>query len=198
MRRRLPLLLVLFAAVACGKGEEKNPEPEPAPLTKVKFETTAGDFVVEVNAEWAPFGAKRFLKLVHEGYFDECAFFRVMPGFVVQFGLAANPDDTDAWNIKIPDDPVRVSNRRGTMVFATAGPNTRTTQIFINYADNVPLDGDGFAPFAKVISGMENVDRISAAHGQIPNQGQITVQGNAYLKKFFPKLDYVKTARIVK
>lgn len=199
MRRILPVVLVLVAAVGCGEGKKEAPEPEKAVITRVKFETTAGDFVVEVNPEWAPLGAKRFLRLVDEGFFDDCAFFRVMPGFIVQFGLAANPDVQDAWQgTEFPDDPVRMSNLRGTVTFATAGPNTRTTQIFINYADNLGLDGQGFSPFGKVISGMENVESISAAHGQMPQQHQITAQGNTYLKRFFPKLDYVETARIVK
>jgi peptidyl-prolyl cis-trans isomerase A (cyclophilin A) len=189
MRRILPVLLVLLAAVGCGEEKKEAPEPEKAVITRVKFETTAGPFVIEVNPEWAPFGAKRFLRLVDE----------VMPGFVVQFGLAADPNVQDAWQgTEIPDDPVRMSNLPGMVTFATAGPNTRTTQVFINYGSNSNLDGQGFSPFGKVISGMENVEKISAAHGQMPSQPQIQAQGNAYLKRFFPKLDYVKTARIVK
>ena len=131
---------------------------------KAKFSTTAGDFIVEVHRDWAPLGADRFYNLVRYGYFTNAAFFRVVPGFVVQFGLSADPALNKVWSVaKIQDDPVVQSNKRGTLVFATAGPNTRTTQLFINYADNSRLDGMGFAPFGTVVDGMAVVDKIFPA-----------------------------------
>jgi peptidyl-prolyl cis-trans isomerase A (cyclophilin A) len=170
-----------------------------APATfKANFETTAGVFVVEVTRAWAPKGADRFYILVKNGFFDGDRFFRVVPGFVVQFGLYGDPKIQSAWsNANITDDPVTQSNKRGTLVFATAGPNTRTTQLFINFGDNSRLDRDGFAPFGTVVSGMEVVDKINAEYGQQPDQGMIQSQGNAYLTKSFPRLDYIKKASLV-
>ena len=165
---------------------------------KAKFTTTAGDFVVEVHRDWAPLGADRFYNLVRYGYFTNASFFRVIPGFVVQFGLSANPAINKAWHdAKIPDDPVVQSNKRGHLVFATAGPNTRTTQFFINYADNGRLDGMGFAPFGTVVDGMNVVDKIYANYGESPRQDLITEQGDAYLKAHFPDMDKITVARIV-
>jgi peptidyl-prolyl cis-trans isomerase A (cyclophilin A) len=165
---------------------------------KARFSTTAGDFVVEVHRDWAPNGADRFYKLVRYGYFTNAAFFRVVPGFVVQFGLNADPAIGKAWKTAtIPDDPVVQSNKRGNLVFATAGPNTRTTQLFINYADNARLDGMGFAPFGTVIEGMDVVDKIFPAYGESPRQDLITEQGDAYLKANFRDIDRIKLARIM-
>jgi peptidyl-prolyl cis-trans isomerase A (cyclophilin A) len=165
---------------------------------KAKFTTTAGDFVVEVHREWAPLGADRFYNLIRYGYFTNAAFFRVVPGFVVQFGLSADPAVNKVWKTaSIQDDPVIQSNKRGNLVFATAGPNTRTTQLFINYADNARLDGMGFAPFASVVEGMDVVDKIHSAYGESPRQDLITEQGDAYLKANFPAIDKIKLARIV-
>lgn len=165
---------------------------------KAAFATTAGDFVVEVHRDWAPLGADRFYNLVRNGYFTNAAFFRVVPGFVVQFGLNASPDVNKVWDhATIHDDPVIQSNKRGNLVFATAGPNTRTTQLFINYADNSRLDGMGFAPFGTVVQGMDVVDKIFPGYGESPGQHQITSQGDAYLKANFPKIDKIKLARIV-
>jgi peptidyl-prolyl cis-trans isomerase A (cyclophilin A) len=165
---------------------------------KAKFTTTAGDFVVEVHRDWAPLGADRFYKLVRYGYFTNAAFFRVVPGFVVQFGLSADPAVNKVWSdAKIQDDPVVQSNKRGNLVFATAGPNTRTTQLFINYADNTRLDGMGFAPFGTVVEGMDVVDKIFPGYGESPRQDLITNQGDAYLKAHFPDMDKVKLARIL-
>ncbi|MGO9336480.1 MAG: peptidylprolyl isomerase [Terracidiphilus sp.] len=165
---------------------------------KAKFTTTAGDFVVEVHREWAPLGADRFYNLVRYGYFTNAAFFRVIPGFVVQFGLSADPAVNKVWKTAtIQDDPVTQSNKRGNLVFATAGPNTRTTQLFINYADNGRLDGMGFAPFGSVVEGMDVVDKIYSAYGESPRQDLITEQGDAYLKDNFPKIGKIKLARIV-
>lgn len=171
---------------------------------QVKFETTKGDFVIEVQEDWAPLGAGRFRSLVEAGYFDGAKFFRVLPGFVVQFGLPADPKaapKVDTSNL--PDDPVTQTNAKGTITFATAGPNTRTTQVFINYGDNKRLDGMGFAPFGKVIEGMEIVESLysgygeGAPHGNGPDQGRIRSLGNAYLDPQFPKLDSIGRASII-
>jgi peptidyl-prolyl cis-trans isomerase A (cyclophilin A) len=165
---------------------------------KARFTTTAGDFVVEVHREWAPLGADRFYNLVRYGYFTNAAFFRVVPGFVVQFGLNADPAVNKVWKTAtIQDDPVVQSNKRGNLVFATAGPNTRTTQLFINYADNARLDRMGFAPFGSVVEGMDVVDKIFPAYGESPRQDLIAEQGDAYLKANFRDIDKIKMARIV-
>ncbi len=168
------------------------------PVFKARFTTSAGDFVVEVHRDWAPNGADRFYNLVRYGYFTNAAFFRVVPGFVVQFGLSADPSVNKVWkDAKIQDDPVKQSNKRGYLVFASAGPNTRTTQLFINYADNPRLDGMGFSPFGMVIEGMQVVDKIFPAYGESPRQDLIQDQGDAYLKANFRDIDRIKTARIV-
>jgi len=167
-------------------------------LYKAQFTTTRGDFVVEVHREWAPLGADRFYNLVKNGYFTNAAFFRVVPGFIVQFGLNANPAVNKVWmNANIKDDPVMGSNKRGTLVFATAGPNTRTTQLFINFGDNAGLDRQGFAPFGTVTDGMDVVDKIYPGYGEHPDQQRITEEGKAYLDKNFPMLDSIKAARIL-
>jgi peptidyl-prolyl cis-trans isomerase A (cyclophilin A) len=167
-------------------------------LFKAQFTTTKGDFVVEVHRDWAPLGADRFYNLVRNGYFTNAAFFRVVPGFVVQFGLSANPEVNKAWeHAAIKDDPVMGSNKRGILVFATAGPNTRTTQLFINFADNSRLDAMGFAPFGTVTDGMDVVDKIYPGYGQTPDQGLITEQGDAYIAKNFPMIDKIKLAKIL-
>ena len=184
---------------------------DPAKLTakapetfKAQFNTTKGKFVIEVTRALAPNGADRFYNLVRSGYFTDIAFFRVVPGFMCQFGIHGDPAVSAKWReANIPDDPVKGSNTRGTITFATAGPNTRTTQLFINFGDNTRLDGQGFAPFGKVIEGMEVVDRINdeygdgAPYGRGPDQGRIQMEGNAYLKKNFPNLDYIKSATIL-
>lgn len=165
---------------------------------KAKFTTTAGDFVVEVHRDWAPLGADRFYNLIRYGYFTNAAFFRVVPGFVVQFGLSADPAVNKVWDAAtIQDDPVVQSNKRGSLVFATAGPNTRTTQLFINYGDNARLDGMGFAPFGTVVDGMDVVDKIFPGYRESPRQNLITEQGDAYLKANFPHMDKIKLARIL-
>lgn len=164
---------------------------------KVRFTTTTGDFVVQVHREWAPLGADRFYNLVRAGFYNNAAFFRVVPRFVVQFGLSANPAYSKVWqDAKIPDDKVTHSNKRGTVVFASAGANTRTTQLFVNTVDNARLDGMGFAPFGEVIDGMDAVDKIFPGYGQRPDQEQIVSQGDAYIKKNFPEMDKIKTARL--
>jgi cyclophilin family peptidyl-prolyl cis-trans isomerase len=178
---------------------EAKPEPKKAAGStfKVRFDTTKGPVVVEVHPDWAPRGAERFRELVEDRYYDNAAFFRVVPNFVVQFGIAAEPAKTAKWNKQFKDDPVLRTNRAGTLVYATAGPNTRTTQLFINLRGNQNLDDQGFAPFAEVVEGMDVVQKISSVHGEDPDQQMIERRGNAYLKANFPNLDYIKTARIV-
>lgn len=171
---------------------------------KVRFETSKGSFTVEVTRSLAPNGADRFYNLVRSGYFTDVQFFRVISGFMCQFGIHGDPKVSAAWReARITDDPVKGSNTRGAITFATAGPNTRTTQLFINFADNTNLDGMGFAPFGKVTQGMDVVDSIFSGYGEGaprgsgPNQQRIQMEGNSYLKKEFPKLDYIKSASIV-
>jgi peptidyl-prolyl cis-trans isomerase A (cyclophilin A) len=166
----------------------------------VKFVTTKGDFVIEVTRAWAPLGADRFYNLVKNHYYDGASFFRVVPGFVVQFGLTGNPAVNKAWtDANIKDDLVTQSNLPGTITFAMAGPNTRTTQVFINFRNNAALDPQGFAPFGKVTEGMDVVNQLYSGYADSPtsHQGEITNQGKAYLDKNFPKLDSIKTATIV-
>lgn len=159
--------------------------------------TSRGPVVIEVNPALAPNGAKHFEELVRARYFDGARFYRVVPRFVVQWGAAADPKVSKKWDVRIPDDPVKTSNVRGTVTFAaTNEPNSRTTHLFINLGDNANLDGMGFAPIGRVVSGMDNVDKIYPGYGEQPDQGEIAARGNAYLLKEFPKLDYIKTARI--
>jgi peptidyl-prolyl cis-trans isomerase A (cyclophilin A) len=172
---------------------------ETAPdVYEAKFSTTKGDFVVHVTRAWAPFGADRFYNLVKHHFYDHASFFRVVPGFVVQFGLSADPKVSRAWqNATIRDDRVTQSNKPGFVTFATAGPNTRTTQIFINLGNNGGLDSQGFSPFGEVTQGMDIVKQLYSSYGESPDQGQITSKGKAYLDLSFPKLDSIKTAVIV-
>ena len=184
---------------------------DPAKLTakapetfKAQFDTTKGKFTVQVTRSLAPNGADRFYNLVRSGYFTDIAFFRVIPGFMCQFGIHGDPNVSAKWReANIADDPVKGSNTRGAITFATAGPNTRTAQLFIDFGNNVGLDGQGFSPFGKVIEGMDVVDKINSEYGEGapngngPNQGRIQMEGNTYLKKDFPNLDYVKSATIV-
>jgi peptidyl-prolyl cis-trans isomerase A (cyclophilin A) len=165
----------------------------------VSFDTTAGVFVIQVTRAWAPKGADRFYNLVKHGYYNGNRFFRVLPGFMVQFGINGDPKLQAPWReAVISDDPVTQNNRRGTISFATRGPGSRTTQVFINFGDNSRLDRGGFAPFGQVVSGMEVVDKINAQYGEDPDQGRIQAEGNAYLSKEFPKLDYIRSATIVR
>jgi peptidyl-prolyl cis-trans isomerase A (cyclophilin A) len=170
---------------------------------EVKFTTTKGDFVVQVTRAWAPLGADRFYNLVKHHFYDDASFFRVLPGFVVQFGLPANPQVSSVWkSANIKDDRVTQSNKPGFLTFATAGPNTRTTQMFINLGDNAQLDSMGFAPFGQVTSGMDVVGKLysgygeGAPNGKGPDQGTLTSQGKPYIDKNFPNLDSIKTATI--
>ena len=168
----------------------------------VKFTTTAGTFVVTVHRSWAPRGADRFYNLVRARFYDGNEFFRVVKGFVVQFGISGFPSVSTAWqNANLKDDPVKASNTVGTITYADGGPNTRTTQVFINLGNNAAnLDAQGFAPFGKVTAGMTVVNKLYGGYDDRPTslQGAIESQGNAFLKKRFPKLDSVLRARIVK
>ena len=211
MRTALLLSVVLGLAACSNRGTSSNQLLDPTRLTgpapatfSVAFATTKGEFVVEVHREWAPAGADRFYNLVRAGFYDNVRFFRTVKGFMVQFGINGDPAVSRAWkDAEIPDDTVRESNRRGYVTFATAGPNTRTTQLFINLVDNLRLDAMGFSPFGRVTKGMEVVDNLYAGYGegppsgQGPNQDRLEAEGNTYLEKEYPLLDSVKSARIV-
>jgi peptidyl-prolyl cis-trans isomerase A (cyclophilin A) len=167
---------------------------------RVKFETTKGDFLVQVSRASAPLGADRFYNLVKMGYYNDVAFFRVIDGFMAQFGIHGDPKVNDKWeSARINDDPTRESNVRGAVTFATTPrPNTRTTQLFINFGDNSQLDSRGFAPFGKVVEGMTIVDQLYKGYGEGPRQDLAQSQGNSYLRAQFPKLDFIKRATLVK
>ena len=171
---------------------------EKAPETfDVEVATTKGNFTIRVTRAWAPLGADRFYNLVKHNFFADAAFFRIVPNFVVQFGLSANPEVNGVWrSANMKDDPVTQSNKPGYITFATAGPNTRTTQLFINLGNNNFLDRQGFSPFGQVTQGMDVVQNLYGGYGESPDQGAITRQGKAYLDKNFPKLDSIKTATI--
>jgi peptidyl-prolyl cis-trans isomerase A (cyclophilin A) len=179
---------------------------EKAPATyRAQFESSKGVFVIEVHRDWAPNGADRFYNLVKNGFFDDVRFFRVMSGFMVQFGIHGDPAVMAPWRVaRIRDDAVKQSNTRGMITFATSGPNSRTTQVFINFSDNAGLDSQGFAPFGKVISGMNVVDALysgygeGASNGRGPDQGRLQAEGNGYLAKSFPLMDYVKKATLAR
>src|SRR5881409_2347505 len=170
---------------------------------RARFSSTKGDFVILVHRAWAPRGADRFYNLVRAGFYDGVRFFRVIPGFMAQFGIHGDTGVTAAWRPRtIPDDPVRTTNGRGMVTYATAGPATRTTQIFINYGDNRRLDGSGFAPFGQVIEGMDVVDKLyggygeGAPSGRGPEQYRLNVEGEKYLARQFPKLDKTNKATV--
>ena len=214
-------LLVLLFPLGCGESAPPPPyvRPSDRPLLrpdapeakakapdrfKVRFTTSQGAFTMAVTRAWAPLGADRFYHLVRGRFFEEARFFRVLSGFMVQFGIPADPAESALWkDATIPDDPVQESNTRGKVSYATAGPGTRTTQVFINYANNRRLDKSGFAPFGKVTEGMEVVDKFysgygeGAPNGSGPSQKRMERQGNPYLQADFPKLDYIKKTEIL-
>jgi peptidyl-prolyl cis-trans isomerase A (cyclophilin A) len=176
---------------------------EKAPDTfHAKFDTSKGVFVIEVHREWSPLGADRFYNLVKNGFYDDVRFFRVLEGFMAQFGMNGDPAIQRVWsNANIKDDPVKQSNKRGYVTFAKASiPNSRSTQLFINFVDNDTLDSQGFAPIGQVVQGMDIVDKLYSGYGRqnVPDQSRIIAEGNAYLAKEYPKLDYVKKATIEK
>lgn len=217
MKRLVIVLAIAAAALSC-RGADRGPQPGAGDANvnalldpnaaamratapdrfQARFETSAGVFVVDVTRAWAPRGADRLYNLVRNGFYDGARFFRVVPGFVVQFGISGDPAVSARWrDATIADDPVTQSNARGTLTFATAGPNTRTTQLFVNFADNRRLDGMGFAPVGVVVEGMDVVDRIFAGYGESPDQGLIESRGTAYLAEQFPQLDSIARATIV-
>jgi peptidyl-prolyl cis-trans isomerase A (cyclophilin A) len=219
------VLIILVAAVtACDGGPCGGPPPSPGlpashvllnpdePALKqvppdsfdVRFSTTQGEVVVRVYRDWAPMGAYRFYNLARNGFYDGSSFFRVLPGFAAQFGMNGRPEVDRLWSdLAIPDDPPRVSNRTGTLTYARAGPDSRTTQLFFNYADNVALDEQGFAPIGRVISGMGALYRLHAGYGETQPQGRgpafacILSHGNSYLDRRYPRLDRVESVGII-
>lgn len=205
----LAMLTMVAGGAAAQAPSLKNPAAlkEQAPATyKVKFDTSVGVFVIQVNRDWAPFGADRFYNLVKNGFYDDARFFRAISGFMVQFGINGDPAVSAAWrNARIGVDPVKQSNKPMFITYAMGGsPDTRTTQVFINYGNNANLDAMGFAPFGEVIEGKDVVNKIytgygeGAPRGKGPEQGRVQMEGNAYLTKDFPKLDFIKKATIEK
>jgi len=216
------LTIAASTALACAKRDEDatpignlakagsdsaarvDADPAAPDSFRVAFETGKGRFIVEVKRAWAPRGVDRFHALVTSGYYDRVKFFRVIPGFIAQFGISGDPAMNQKWSAQIPDDPVKESNRKGTVTFATAGPNTRTTQLFVNTKDNPMLDGMGFAPFGRVVEGIDVVEKLYAEYGEGPPEGRgpmqnrIEQEGNRYLNQSFPKLDSIITARIIR
>jgi peptidyl-prolyl cis-trans isomerase A (cyclophilin A) len=220
MNKALPLMAAAAACLVlagCSSSKETATAPETpakqetAPVKKaqapdvykINFDTSKGPVVVEVHRDWAPIGADHLYELVQAKFYDGDRFFRVLKGFVVQFGLNGDPDMNSRWaHANIPDDPVKEHNTKGTLTYATAGPATRSSQLFINLADNTRLDSDGFAPLGKVITGMDVVESLYAGYGEGSPQGEgpdqtlVEKRGNDYLTQHFPKLDYIKTATI--
>lgn len=217
---KLFAIVAALVAAACQKSADKAPAgtsaipdfhnpADPGFATqapdsfRARFSTTKGDFVIGVHRAWAPLGVDRFYNLVRSGYYDGVRFFRVIPGFMAQFGIHGDTAVTTAWRERrIADDPVRRTNLRGMVTFATAGPGTRTTQIFINYGNNDRLDAMGFAPFGEVVEGMEVVDALYGAYGEGaprgrgPDQFRLNVEGEKYLARQFPRLDKINKATI--
>ncbi len=208
MNRRTFSSLLLAPALALLAACAKKPAADPpAPATyRVLLQTTKGDVVILVHRDWSPIGADHFYRLVQAGFYNDNAFFRALPNFVVQWGINGNPKINKQWSeITIKDDPPKVSNKIGTIVFAKTGePDSRTTQVFINLRDNsASLDPQGFTPFGEIVQGMENIEQIymgygdGPPHGQGPDQEAISQNGNAYLRQNYPKLDYIKSATII-
>ncbi len=219
MRNSLPLLLAgaLAFTAACDKpapppadttaatppAPAAAPAMDPAPAVfQVRLETSRGPIVIEAHRDWSPNGVDHLYQLVQAGYYDDVRFFRVVPGFVVQFGMHGDTATNALWQDRnLPDDPVKQTNRRGTVTYAKSmAPNSRSTQLFINLGDNAGLDGQGFSPIGEVIEGMSVVDALYSGYGDTPTnqQAEIAAEGNAFLNRLYPKLDFIKTARIVK
>jgi cyclophilin family peptidyl-prolyl cis-trans isomerase len=197
--RWLVVAVVALTAAGCSGGAKKQATVQNTQSSnyQVVLDTSKGPVTIDVDRSLAPNGAQRFYELVKAKYFDGARFYRVVPNFVIQWGAAGDPAVTKKWDVTIPDDPVKTSNVRGTVTFAATGqPNSRTTHMFINLADNARLDAMGFAPIGRVTNGMDTVDQIYSGYGEQPDQAQIGAHGNAYLEKSFPKLDYIKSARI--
>jgi cyclophilin family peptidyl-prolyl cis-trans isomerase len=195
----LATLLPAVAAIACKEEPPRRVVTGPAPDSfRVAFETSKGNFVVAVNRSWSPHGADRFYELAASGFFDDQRFFRVLSGYIAQFGASGTRETNELWEgKKIPDDPRVESNARGTVSFASDGPDTRTHQLFVNLKDNPKLDAQGFVPIGRVVDGLGVVDSLNDDYGESPKYHLIATLGNSYLRRMFPKLDYIKTARIV-
>lgn len=210
MRSGAVIALACAALAGCSSPEPAKKEAavaknEQAPeVFQVNLDTSKGPVTIEVHRDWAPVGADHFYSLVKTGFYNDARFFRVVRNFVVQFGVSGDPQTNRLWSsVSLPDDPVKQHNTRSTITYATRGPNTRTTQVFINLKDNrESLDRTGFAPFGKVTAGMEAVDNFYNSYGDMPPRGQgpdpsqIQLQGNAYLESRFPRLDYIRKATI--
>ena len=199
--RRIVCVGLILTLAACQKPKPKIVVPD---VFRVKFETSQGDFLVEAHKDWAPRGVDRFHELLRMRYFDQGRFFRVVPGFIAQFGVHRDFKVHDVWReLAIVDDPPKEKNLRGTLAFAQSGPNTRATEIFINLADNGSLDGEGFVPFAKVIEGMDVADKLYSGYGEMRPEGKeidpgrVEGETNEYLIPRFPKLDYIKKTEFV-
>jgi peptidyl-prolyl cis-trans isomerase A (cyclophilin A) len=184
--------------LSCGKNTAETP-PAPAEY-KVRMSTSKGDVLIFVHRNWSPIGADHFYELTKTGFYDGNRFFRALAGFIVQWGMNGDPKINQQWSeTPIKDDPPKVSNKIGTVVFAkTSQPDSRCTQVFVNLGDNSRLDAQGYTPFGEVIQGMENIESVYAAYGDGPDQSSIAASGNAYLQEHFPRLDYIKTARVVR
>ncbi len=202
---RQPYLIAAFllaaTLAACRKAPPKVVVPE---VFRVKFETSQGDFIVEATRAWAPHGVDRFHELVRIRYFDEARFFRVLKGFIAQFGVHRDFNVHEKWReFFIVDDPPNQKNLRGTLAFAKSGPNTRSTEIFVNLADNAALDAEYFVPFAKIVEGVDVIDKIYSGYGEMRPEGKdidpgrVEGETNEYLVQRFPKMDYIKRARFV-
>ena len=203
MRRAAVLFFISIAIAACNEKRAAPVPSTPAGPTpdsfRVVFETTRGRVVIEAQRRWAPKGVDRLYELVSTGALDDNAFFRVVPTFIVQFGAVGDPNVNAHWDsLHIADDPPLEKNIRGTIAFATEGPGTRANQLFINLSDNAHLDHSGFVPLGRVVEGMGIVDSIFSGYREKPDYHLIASLGNTYLRRMFPKLDYVTTARIIR
>jgi peptidyl-prolyl cis-trans isomerase A (cyclophilin A) len=195
----LVIIVVLPSLTACGDEPPRPVVTRAAPDSfRVAFETNRGNFVVAGNRSWAPNGADRFYQLAASHFFDEQRFFRVLSGYIAQFGASGEPKINEQWEgKKIPDDPRREKNVRGTISFASDGPGSRTHQLFVNLKDNPKLDAQDFVPIGRVVEGMSMLDSLNDDYGESPKYHLIATLGNSYLRRMFPKLDYIKTARVV-
>ena len=209
MRAKLTIACLVLAG--CSQAPENKPGAAPAKpahtsqapdVFRVNLDTSKGAVVLEITRAWAPLGVQHFYELVNNGYYDGDRFYRVVPRFVVQFGINGDPKVSQLWStLRIPDDPVKQKNRKGAVTFATSGPGARTTQIFVNMRDNLPLDRQGFAPIGRVAEGMDVLERLYS-YGDMPPRGggpdgaEIERQGNVYLDNHYPRLDYIKKATV--
>jgi cyclophilin family peptidyl-prolyl cis-trans isomerase len=193
------LLAALVATSACSERSAPPPVVGPTPDSfHVALATSKGDVVVAVYRSWSPHGADRFYRLVSEGFFDDQRFFRVIPQYIAQFGASADPKKNDRWDDdKIPDDPRTQTNARGTLSFAAEAPNTRSHQLFFNLKDNPKLDPQGFVPIGRVVAGMSVLDSLYDDYGDTPKYRLVATLGNEYLHRMFPRMDYIKSARVV-